>query len=473
MSRKSRIYLTIFVIIYWLTRIPFLNMGYGLDSDAWRIVRAAQHWNATGKYEMSRYPGFMFMEFVVKVLLKIDGCILTNFFVSLLGFLICLIVWDLIRRKLGDFEAFIGAITVALWGHFWISSVETMDIIPALFFGILSLWLLERGYSWIWAAISVGIGIGFRITTVLFVPVFMAMVYFKEREKKIGKTLGFAAVSLLPGALVYGYIFSHYGLGVPTKGVTILKILYHIYQFFGIWTVLVSIFVVIRFGRSLKNVAIKYWVYSALMLIILVFFARFPYDVNYLTPIAPLFVVFVSEWLSKHRTAYIILCVSIVLNSFVMLEVKSVTPVEEKLLFNPHLTEGVVLGGARIRMRGTQGIEIIKEWAEKLPKNEKVAIWIPHYMKGPIIIDDPQLEVISSKWRYTKRIKGTNVVLVGDLLDEQTINQLYAENYKFILLQNSVRDYDVMTGKKLLTILRNYNIDYEYVKFDQFNSFFS
>jgi len=113
MSRKSRIYLTIFVIIYWLTRIPFLNMGYGLDSDAWRIVRAAQHWNATGEYEMSRYPGVVFMEFVVKNLLKIDGYILTIFFVALLGFLICLIVWELISLKVGEFEAFFGAITVA------------------------------------------------------------------------------------------------------------------------------------------------------------------------------------------------------------------------------------------------------------------------------------------------------------------------------------------------------------------------
>jgi len=464
--------LTIFVIIYWLTRIPFLNMGYGLDSDAWRIVRAAQHWNATGKYEMSRYPGVVFMEFVVKNLLKIDGCILTNFFVSLLGFLICLIVWDLIRRKIGDFEAFIGAITVVLWGPFWISSVETMDIIPALFFGILSLWLLERGYSWVLAAISVGIGIGFRITTVLFVPVLMIMVYSKEKKGKVGKSLGFAAISLLPGALVFGYIFSRYGFGVPAENVSILKTLYYIYEFWGIWSSLIIIIMVIKFGKFLKETAVKYGVYLSIVIIIILFFIKFPYDVNYLVPIAPLFVIFASGWLGKHRGAYILLCASIVLNSFIMLETKGITPLEEKLFFKPHLKEGVVIDGIRTRMREAYGTEIIKKWAKKLAKSEKIAIWFPYYMKGPVIIEDPDLVPISQKWQYVKKIENTNVILIANILDEKAINTLCSEGYKFILLYYSIRDYTVLARKNLLTILKNCGAEYTYVPFDQFDSFF-
>ena len=38
------------------SRVPFLDNGYGIDSDAWRIARAGIKMAKTGEYSCSRKP---------------------------------------------------------------------------------------------------------------------------------------------------------------------------------------------------------------------------------------------------------------------------------------------------------------------------------------------------------------------------------------------------------------------------------
>ncbi|MEP6937397.1 MAG: hypothetical protein ABI871_04945, partial [Chthoniobacterales bacterium] len=47
-----------------LSRLPFLDAGYGVNVDAWRVARAARHIAQTGEYEASRFPGYPVHEIV-------------------------------------------------------------------------------------------------------------------------------------------------------------------------------------------------------------------------------------------------------------------------------------------------------------------------------------------------------------------------------------------------------------------------
>src|SRR6266508_3351426 len=68
----------ILAIVFYLTRLPFINEGYGTDPDAWRVVMTAQHLWDTGQYFPSRLPGNPLHEFVVALLLP-GGWLLTGF----------------------------------------------------------------------------------------------------------------------------------------------------------------------------------------------------------------------------------------------------------------------------------------------------------------------------------------------------------------------------------------------------------
>src|SRR5215212_3964632 len=77
----------VLAIVFYLTRLPYINEGYGTDPDAWRVVMTAQHLWDTGQYFPSRLPGNPLHEFVVALLLP-GGWILTELAtmtVSLLG----------------------------------------------------------------------------------------------------------------------------------------------------------------------------------------------------------------------------------------------------------------------------------------------------------------------------------------------------------------------------------------------------
>ena len=63
-QRKSAwAYLALAAIVA-LSRVPFLDEGYGVNFDAWRVARVARQIAVTGVYEVSRFPGYPFQEIV-------------------------------------------------------------------------------------------------------------------------------------------------------------------------------------------------------------------------------------------------------------------------------------------------------------------------------------------------------------------------------------------------------------------------
>src|SRR5947209_17108478 len=50
-------YAVLFAVVL-LSRLPFLNAGYGVEIDGWRVALAARHIAQNGVYEVSRFPGY-------------------------------------------------------------------------------------------------------------------------------------------------------------------------------------------------------------------------------------------------------------------------------------------------------------------------------------------------------------------------------------------------------------------------------
>jgi hypothetical protein len=51
-------------LIVLLSRLPFLDAGYGANVDAWRVARVAHDIATSGEYSVSRFPGYPVQEIV-------------------------------------------------------------------------------------------------------------------------------------------------------------------------------------------------------------------------------------------------------------------------------------------------------------------------------------------------------------------------------------------------------------------------
>src|SRR5262249_21310523 len=119
-----------FSILYVLSRLPWMDLGYGTDPDACREVLTGEYFWRTGQHDPSRLPGYHLQEFVTITLFR-AGCVRTNLstvLVSLLG------VWFFARivAKLDIKPSWLLVCAFAFTPLLWINSMTTLDYMWAL-----------------------------------------------------------------------------------------------------------------------------------------------------------------------------------------------------------------------------------------------------------------------------------------------------------------------------------------------------
>ena len=62
-DRKYFPFIALFFVVF-VSRLPFISAGYGVEEDSWGIVLAGAHTYLTGIYEPSRFPGHPVHEFI-------------------------------------------------------------------------------------------------------------------------------------------------------------------------------------------------------------------------------------------------------------------------------------------------------------------------------------------------------------------------------------------------------------------------
>jgi hypothetical protein len=160
-EKKHLPFITLFLVVF-ISRLPFLSAGYGIEEDSWGIALAAFHTKLTGIYEPSRFPGHPTQELIYSALWG-SGPIVFN---GLCAFFsaIASVFFALILKHLKFKHFFIAALALAFVPVFYISSTYTIDFTWTLAFILISLYYLLKN-KFIICGIFIGLAVGCRVTS--------------------------------------------------------------------------------------------------------------------------------------------------------------------------------------------------------------------------------------------------------------------------------------------------------------------
>lgn len=198
------------LILVFVSRIPFINVGFGSEEDAWGLIVTARHIAETGIYEVSRLPGHPVQEFIYAAISNRPAWVLnliTVFFsVIATGFFMLNLIMLGIRSWLPAGIAF--AFTPVVF----INSTNVMDymwaqaLVMAAFYFLL--WKQPR-----WSGLMLGIATGCRITSLAMLLPFCYWIYDKEKKRQsfIGMT-ALISVAVITSLVVFYPVYSRYGI---------------------------------------------------------------------------------------------------------------------------------------------------------------------------------------------------------------------------------------------------------------------
>ena len=151
--------LLFFIVIFVLSRIWLLDLGFGLDADAWRVANSAFDLRYHGIYHASRFPGYPLPEFFNAFIIG-SGWLATNGLTMLLS-LVSVIVFAQILKIYNCRMRGLLTMTYAFLPLLWINSTNTMDYTWSVTFIMLT-WLLLLRKKAIIAGLMMGLAIGSR-----------------------------------------------------------------------------------------------------------------------------------------------------------------------------------------------------------------------------------------------------------------------------------------------------------------------
>ena len=156
-SSRMRTLLTLLGIpvLVFVTRLPFLSAGYGMDPDAWRVATIAHYLAHSGVYVASRLPGYPVQEFVSSLLSR-GGPLALNPATAFCSAL-AVFFFILILRTLGCRDALLAGFALACLPVVYISSTISMDYIWALAFLLGATYMTLGRRPWL-AGIFLGAG---------------------------------------------------------------------------------------------------------------------------------------------------------------------------------------------------------------------------------------------------------------------------------------------------------------------------
>lgn len=187
------------------SRIPFINIGYGTDPDAWRVGLTGYWLWEHGEYFPSRLPGYPVQELASAAVFQ-GGHLATNSLtlaVSLLG----LWYFAAIVRHLQLPNRALLVVGFAFAPLLWINSMTTMDYMWALAFTLGAYYFILTQNSFA-AGLMLGLAIGSRSTALLMV---VPLAYYLLRDGRRGEIRLFAVTALGVAIVAWSPIYWHYG----------------------------------------------------------------------------------------------------------------------------------------------------------------------------------------------------------------------------------------------------------------------
>lgn len=326
-GKKYFPFFLLFLLVF-ISRIPFIAAGYGVEEDSWGIALAAFHTKITGIYEPSRFPGHPVQELLYSLLwgtgpVMFNG--LSAFFSAAAA-----VFFALILKQLNFRFYLLAALAFAFVPVFYISGTYTIDFAWSEAFVLLSFYCLLRK-NFIPAGMFLGMAVGCRITSGAMLLPFMIVTWqpgnMKEnllRFFKMMLPMGIVILlAFLPLILQFGTSFFMYYDQFPYPPVT--KVLYKmslgVFGSVGIvalgWMAVLAVAGKKRqAGTLFGQRPDKKIIYAAVLIIILyvISYFRLPQKSGYMIPVIPFVILLAGYWLNARN--FKVLCAALILSSF-------------------------------------------------------------------------------------------------------------------------------------------------------------
>jgi hypothetical protein len=370
--RNPRVQLAAIFVLVLLSRLPFLDAGYGANVDAWRVARVAREIATTGAYSMSRFPGYPVQEIICSWFWR-GGPYLLNGLTALLS-AIAVAAFVLIARKLEYRATWLAGLALAATPIFFVSSVCSKDYIWALAFvllGFLSV-LHERP---VLAGILLGLAAGCRITSLaMALPLALILLGETPPRARWAVSLKFLLITALASVLVFSPVWLRYGtrffafyenhagpdwLTVLTRGTL------EVWGTMGL--VGLAIAASSLFWERTKSKLPNKWIVPAFLVAIVIYlgaYLRLPDQAGYLLPIVP-FILLLAEQFAPLRV-FQVLCLCLLVSPFVSISPKG-------------LAEGPIFADRLERLQTMSRIRDFLAYAETLPGHNTFVVggWEP------------------------------------------------------------------------------------------------
>lgn len=313
--------------LVFASRLPVLNAGLGLDSDAWRVWLAASRIARYHRYSASRWPGNPVHE-IANALLHSIG-LEAPFYANLASasMSVCGVLFlGLSARALNVRHWMLTAATLAATPIFFEQSVAGMDYVWAVAFASASLYAICKRRTLL-AGLLLGLAAGCRLTTAaLTIPYAILIFGYTPPGSRIARILRFAVPALCVSVLLFAPGFVRYGAAFFSHGddpKPPLAIFAH-RATGAVWGELGALAIALLVGRSVLsrlrakgqpalNWELVAWL-SAIGLYYLAFL-RLPTEAAYLVITIP-FVLLSLSALARSSREYVACCIAIAASSF-------------------------------------------------------------------------------------------------------------------------------------------------------------
>lgn len=321
-ARSGLFFAALFLAVF-ISRVPFLGAGYGVNVDAWRVARVARDMAITGQYSVSRFPGYPVQEIICSSLWR-GGPYALNGLTALLS-AVAIVAFIQIGRTLQLPCVWLAGAALSATPVFYVSSACAKDYIWGLAFMLLSL-LSALRHRPLLAGLLLGLATGCRITSLaMALPIVLILFGQNSGRAFLFAGLRFIAATLLTAAAAftpvwwrYGWTFFTFyeGHGRPDRLTMLTRGTVEVFGMLGL--IGLGIVAASSFFAKAKPPDANRWIFPAFCAVLGIYIAaylRLPDQAGYLLPTAP-FVLLLAQRYAP-ASALQVFCAFLIVSPFV------------------------------------------------------------------------------------------------------------------------------------------------------------
>lgn len=326
-EKKNLSFVFLFLIVF-ISRVPFLSAGYGVEEDSWGIALAAFHTKFTGIYEPSRLPGHPFQEYIFSALWGV-GPVIFNASCAFFS-AVSAVFFALILRHLKFKPFFLAAIAFAFVPVYYISSTYTIDFVWTQALMLMAFYYLLKE-KYLLCGILLGLAIGCRVTSGVMLIPFMIIIWQSDFKLNAIRFFKMSIPMVIVAMALYIPVMKQFGLSFfmyydqfpyPPFAKIVYKMIIGVFGLIGTIS-LISFLIIALLKRKNQSAGESFdggldrKVRIASFIIIILYtisYFRLPQKSGYMIPVLPFVILLFGYYLNVKN--FVLFCFSMVASCF-------------------------------------------------------------------------------------------------------------------------------------------------------------